>query len=137
MRTNYSIRPLSLKGPNGETATRIEVSSLPLAFKANNLAVVNSTKLATDKINPTDLYTAGNGQPVTVSISQNGTDYTTFNGGELTAGQYSVKVSQPANVDKGVFGAKRLVNWSYKQCRHQHQTMVGELHQPTLRQVHR
>ena len=103
---NYSTRPLSLKGPNGETATRIEVSSVPLAFKANNLAVVNTTKLAAEKINPTDLYTAGNGQPVTVSISQNGSDYTTFNGGELAAGQYSVKVSQPANVDKGVFGGE-------------------------------
>lgn len=103
---NYSIRPLSLKGPNGETATRIEVSSLPLSFKANNLAVVNSTKLATDKINPTDLYTAGNGQPVTVSLSQNGTDYTNFNGGQLAAGEYDVKVSQPANVDKGVFGSE-------------------------------
>lgn len=103
---NYSTRPLSLKGPNGETATRIEVSSLPLSFKANNLAVVNSTKLATDKINPTDLYTAGNGQPVTVSLSQNGTDYTNFNGGQLAAGEYDVKVSQPANVDKGVFGSE-------------------------------
>lgn len=103
---NYSTRPLSLKGPNGETATRIEVSSLPLLFKANNLAVVNATKLATDTINPTDLYTAGNGQPVTVSLSQNGTDYTNFNGGQLAAGEYDVKVSQPANVDKGVFGSE-------------------------------
>lgn len=51
---NYSTRPLSLKGPDGETATRIEVSSVPLAFKANNLAVVNTTKLAAEKINPTD-----------------------------------------------------------------------------------
>lgn len=85
---------------------QIEVSSLPLSFKANNLAVVNSTKLAIDKINPTDLYTAGNGQPVTVSLSQNGTDYTNFNGGQLAAGEYDVKVSQPANVDKGVFGSE-------------------------------
>ena len=103
---NYSTRPLSLKGPNGETPTRIEVSSTPLSFKDNNLAVVNAIKLANEKINPTDLYIAGNGQPVTVSLSQNGSDYTTFNGGELAAGQYSVKVSQPADVEKGVFGGE-------------------------------
>ena len=98
---NYSTRPLSLKGPNGEMATRIEVSSTPLSFKDNNLAVVNATKLANEKINPTDLYIAGNG-----ITCQNGSDYTTFNGGELADGQYSVKVSQPADVEKGVFGGE-------------------------------
>ncbi|MBC6499353.1 hypothetical protein H7R52_12090 [Weissella confusa] len=89
--------------PVTPAVSRAVVASTPATTTAAP-QTANTTKLAAEKINPTDLYTAGNGQPVTVSISQNGSDYTTFNGGELAAGQYSVKVSQPANVDKGVFG---------------------------------